>query len=317
MTVSACRGPLLRAFWGQALLPRQAASRGVDVLWGPAHRLPGRLRGNIARIVTIHDLVWRHAPQTMRRQTWLGDRLLMRRAVQAADAIVTDSDATLRSVTEEFGPVGRPSIRIYPGAIALRPNPRIDLSSKLGIDRPYALFVGTPEPRKNLPRLIEAYRSLEPTLRGCCMLVLAGGGGWGDADLVGNIRGFENDIRVVGRIADSELAALYQGCLFTALPSLYEGFGFPILEANAFGRPVLTSDASSMPEVGGEAALLVDPTSTVSIGEGLVRMIADDRFRRGLAAKAEENASRFTWRRFGEQMLAVFEKAVSKRRMAR
>jgi glycosyltransferase involved in cell wall biosynthesis len=317
MTVSACRGPLLRAFWGQTLLPRQAASRGVDVLWGPAHRLPGRLRGDIARVVTIHDLVWRHAPQTMRRQTWLGDRLLMRRAVQAADAVVADSDATLRSLMEGFELGGRPPVRIYPGVIALRPDTRIDLSSRFGIDRPYALFVGTPEPRKNLPRLIEAYRSLEAALRGRCMLVLTGGAGWGDADLANHIRGFENDIRLAGRVADGELAALYQGCLFTVFPSFYEGFGFPIVEANAFGKPVLTSEVSSMPEVGGSAALLVDPTRTASVGEGLARMIADDRFRNELAARAEGNAARFTWRRFGEQMLAVFEKALAKRRTAR
>jgi glycosyltransferase involved in cell wall biosynthesis len=315
-TVSACHGPILRTYWGHTLLPRQAASRGVDVLWGPAHRLPGRVGGKMARVVTIHDLVWRHAPETMRRQTWLGDRVLMRRAVEAADMVVADSDATRQSLMEEFRLHERPPVRIYPGVTALRADAQIDIRSRFGIERPYALFVGTPEPRKNLPRLIEAYCMLAPALRQRCMLVLAGGAGWGTADLARSIQGFESDIRLAGRVSDGELAALYQGCLFAAFPSLYEGFGFPIVEANTSGKPVLASHGSSMPEVGGAAALLVDPGSTASIGEGLARMIADDGLREGLAARAEANAARFTWQHFGEQMLSVFERAVAARRAA-
>lgn len=311
-------GALRRLIWGRTMLPRLAARDGVDVLWGPAHRLPRRLDPAVARVVTIHDLTWRHAPSSMRWRGLLADSLLMRGAVEAADRIAADSTATAEAVAAEF-PASRARIRtVYPGlsAIAAGPSGPSPILSRLGVEAPYMLFVGTLEPRKNLKRLLGAYASLPEEIRARLPLVLAGGQGWGftDPGSIARRLGIERSVRLTGYVDDAELHALYRGARFLAMPSLYEGFGLPIIEANAAGIPVLTSNTSSMPEVAGDAALLVDPLDVSSIAAGLERLACDDNEHARLAARARANASRFDWAKSAEAMESVFEEAILARR---
>ena len=184
------------------------------------------------------------------------------------------------------------------------------------IDRPYFLFVGTLEPRKNLIRLLTAYSLLSESLKDQAMLVIAGGKGWGGIDLndtVSNL-GLRKYVRVLGYVDETMLASLYTNALFLAMPSLYEGFGLPLVEAMVHGTPVLTSDNSSMPEVAGNAGLLVHPFVIPSIKNGLEKLIANHDLRRNLAGNTRENVTRFSWAAAAKQLVSVFEKVISARK---
>ncbi|TIN27372.1 MAG: glycosyltransferase family 4 protein [Mesorhizobium sp.] len=310
------RGPVARTFWGQVVLPTLARRDRIDVFWGPSHRLPFALDNGIGRVVTVHDLVWLHAAQTMRTRTWVGDRLLMKPALKAADVVVADSTATAAALKSEFPWLKSPVRTVYPGTVALPAPDNFSSLEPLGITRPYALFVGTVEPRKNLGNLIKAYGLLPAGTRSGCDLVIVGGSGWKQTGLADMVRagGLEANIRFTGFVDDRTLATLYANCLFLAMPSLYEGFGFPIVEAQSFGKPVLTSNTSSMPEVVGDNAVLVDPNDAGAIAAAFRRLCVDVEFRDGLAVGAQENAGRFTWENHAKDMLQIFEQAIAQRR---
>ncbi|RWM31971.1 glycosyltransferase family 1 protein [Mesorhizobium sp.] len=303
-----------RALWGQAILPAWAARDRVEVFWGPSHRLPLFLDDHIARVVTIHDLVWLHAPETMRARTLIGERLLMKPALRKADVVVADSTATATALTSAFPWLRSPVSTVAPGTAALPAPGDVSRLGPLGITRPYALFVGTLEPRKNLANLIKAYGLLPAGTR--CDLVIVGGKGWKQTRLADQVRGggLEANIKFTGFVDDGVLATLYAHCLFLAMPSLYEGFGFPIVEAQSFGKPVLTSNTSSMPEVAGDNAVLVDPNDTAAISAAFDRLSTDAQFRNGIAVGARENAGRFTWHNHATGMLQIFEQAIRQRR---
>ncbi|MEN3794783.1 glycosyltransferase family 1 protein [Fulvimarina sp. MAC3] len=319
LVVSNYRSPPARMFWGQTVLPRQVASDGVDVFWGPAHRLPARLAAPIPKVLTVLDLVWIHAARTMRRRTYMGERFFMGPAVRAADAIVTISEATARDLLARYELPHDRVETIYPGAAALVEGRDPNLLRRLGLEGGYALFVGTLEPRKNLPRLIDAYSRLEPALRSRCRLALAGGRGWRQqdlADLAARAGLSSGEVIPVGYLNEGELGQLYAHARFIAMPSLYEGFGLPIVEANAFGVPVLTSDRSSMPEVAGRAGRLVNPFDANDIARGFRELVEDNELHATLAAAARENARRFDWGRSTARIVELFERVVAERRQA-
>lgn len=305
-----------RALWGQAILPSWAVRDKVEVFWGPAHRLPLTLDERIARVVTIHDLVWVHAPGTMRARTWVGERLLMKPALRKADVVATDSNATAGALTTEFPWLKSPIRTIAPGTTPLPAPDGFPSLQALGITRPYALFVGTLEPRKNLRNLIKAYGLLPASTRSACDLVIVGGSGWKQTSLGDEVRlgGLETNVRFTGFVDDRTLSTLYANCLFLAMPSFYEGFGFPIVEAQSFGKPVLTSNTSSMPEVAGGSAILVDPGNPEAIASAFGRLCVDAQLRKRIAAGARRNAERFTWESHARGMLDIFEGAIGQRR---
>jgi glycosyltransferase involved in cell wall biosynthesis len=163
--------------------------------------------------------------------------------------------------------------------------------------RPYMIMVGTLEPRKNHARLIEAFHALKRGDAPACDLVFVGKPGWGTDGLVERVRnlGLSSEVHFLPNVPNSDLAALYSGALFTAYPSLYEGFGLPVLEAMACGCPVMTSDRSSMPEIAGDAAVLVDPTSVASILQGLYRLITNEKLRAELSTRGLKQREKFGW----------------------
>lgn len=308
-------GSIQRTIWGQTVLPRIAATDHLDVFWGPAHRLPLRLDSRVPRVVTIHDLVWLYAANTMRPQTWVAETILMKPAIRSACRIVTVSLATAAALREVV-PEASDKIRvIYPGLTHLHGN-KLDSSfdgfaEKHAINRPYGLFVGTLEPRKNLPRLLEAYALLSEETRNKFLLVIAGGQGWRLGDLRALISrlGIQSSVRLTGYVSDADLADLYSNARFLAMPSLYEGFGFPIIEANAAGVPVMTSNSSSMPEVVGDAGLLVVPTDVNSIVAAMNELMNNDQVYDQLKGRARLNAARFSWDKGADALLKVFEDA--------
>ncbi|MCS4091841.1 glycosyltransferase family 1 protein [Rhizobium sp. BK176] len=313
--VSQFNGALPRILWGNTRLPKLARQDQLDILWGPAHRLP--ILGSIAvpQVLTIHDLVWYHASGTMRFRGWLGERVFMGRSIRRADRIVSVSYAT-RSAVAALYPWAEDKIDVvYPGCTPLKSGMSAEILDSQNIDRPFVLFVGTLEPRKNLIGLLEAFAALPESVRAGLLLVIAGGQGWALGDLEAEITRLElsANVRLTGFVSDAELGALYQTAKFLAMPSHYEGFGLPIIEANAAGIPALTSNTSSMPEVGGEAALLVEPSSVQSIADGLERLATDVSLYSKLSSAARANAGRFDWRTSALALSRVFEETLGGR----
>lgn len=313
MRVSAMRGPILRQIWARTVLPAQIRVDRLDLFWGPAHRLPPFLPPNLARVATIHDLVWVHAAETMHPRTRMGERAFMKSSVARADTVVTVSDATARDLVEAFPSLAKDIVTIHAGAGSTTEHSDPADLSAFGIDRPYVLFVGTLEPRKNLKRLLDAWKMLPQPLKDTWRLVIAGGKGWGMASLADEIeaRSLGQTVLQTGYVSEAELSALYENASLLAMPSLYEGFGLPIVEANAYGVPALTSNLSSMPEIAGPDAILIDPHSTASIVAGLVSFMSGERDRTALSAAARANARRFDWNRTADRLMDVFERAIS------
>lgn len=286
--------------------PGFAARERPDLFWGPAHRLPAWLPRATARVVTIHDLAWLRVPGTMRASTrWL-DRTLMPLALRSADRVIAVSGATRDAIVEEFPDVAERVVVVHEACEAM-PAPGAAL-----VDGPYVLCVGTIEPRKNLARLIDAFARAEGDAR----LVIAGGAGWG-TDSPGTMAaraGVPDRVTYLGAVDDATLSTLYAHAAFLAMPSLYEGFGLPILEALWHGTPVLFGDNSSMPEVAGDAGLAVDAGSVDSIAQGLSMLLHDEALRASLAGRARAQAAKFSWDRAARETLAVFDEALAARR---
>lgn len=308
VNVSNYNGPINRIIWGNLILPELIFADRIDVFWGPAHRLPLLKTYNHASVLTVHDLVWKRVGFTMRTSAWLSEKLFMERSINRANRIVAVSRATKTDIENVF-PQAKGKIDIvYPGCNHLKPN--LDILDKLDIDRSFFLFVGTLEPRKNLSRVLEAYSMIPPTIRKQLLFVIAGGKGWKLEQIQSkiNMLGITSDVKLAGFVSDEQLHDLYTHARFLVMPSLYEGFGFPIIEANAHGVPVLTSRISSMPEVAGKAAYLVDPLDVASIHQGLIKLATDEDLYQRLASQAAANARRFSWTKSACALIEVFEK---------
>ncbi|RAX41985.1 glycosyltransferase family 4 protein [Rhizobium tropici] len=310
-------GGLARTIWAQTVLPMSVRRDEIDLFWGPAHRLPQLLDRRIARVVTIHDLAWRHAAATMRFRSRLADRYFMRPAVQLADRVIADSRATAEQLAAEYPGIGRKVRVVYPGLTPLDVGSTVrNALEAFNIDRPFVLFVGTLEPRKNLTNLLKAYALLDQALRNNLLLVVAGGQGWKLGSLKEQISalGVSSSVRLTGYVSDEQLASLYANAKFLAMPSFYEGFGFPIIEANSKGIPVLTSNRSAMPEVAGNAALLVNPANANEISNAMTRLATDTKLQANLASAGPINAARFQWDKSASALLEIFQEAIGKRK---
>ncbi|MCF6281535.1 MAG: glycosyltransferase family 4 protein [Candidatus Polarisedimenticolaceae bacterium] len=303
---------LLRQLWSESYLPMWAKTDEVDVFWGPGHRLPRWLSGNIARVVTIHDLVWIYAAGTMRPLSRILESFQVPFGVNTADEIVADSQATADALITELSACSDKLTVIPLGSPQTVNSSSFEELKVVGINRPYFLFVGTQEPRKNLIRLLIAFSRLSGSLKDQIMFVIAGGKGWGGVKISSTVAelGLTNNVLVLGYVEESTLSSLYANAQFLTMPSLYEGFGLPLVEAMVYGTPVLTSNNSSMPEVAGDAGLLIDAEDIDSIKSGLIEMISNPDVLDKLANNAKTNAARFNWDDSAQQLVSVFEKAI-------
>ena len=316
LRVASAHHRLCRMLWSQSLLPYWASRDAVDVFWGTSHRIPRLLPPRVARVVTIHDLVWLHAGTTMRPLSRVMEEWLMPQAVRMADRVIADSASTAADLEAAFPQLqGRVRV-VHLGPTAMpQPCGRESLQA-LGINRPYLLFVGTLEPRKNLVRLLEAFGRIPESLKDHFQLVIAGGKGWGNIDLNSLVRclKLEKSVCLAGFVTDEQLATLYAHAYTLVMPSLYEGFGLPLLEAMSFGVPVVTSDISSLPEVAGNAAILVDPFDVGSIVAGIAQVLTNNSLHAVLSANAKGRAELFSWDKAATEVLEIFQEAVEERR---
>jgi glycosyltransferase involved in cell wall biosynthesis len=295
--------------FAQATFGRWAWQDRADLFWSPRHHLPAGL-GDMPSALTIHDLVWRKAPQTMMRLGWLIERMLMPASLRRANVVLVPSRSTADDIADEF-PDCAPKVRITPLASTLRRPPAGGTSHTPS--RAYMLFVGTLEPRKNLCAIIDAF--LEVTRGGQAThdLVIAGGSGWKNRDILGRLRDPHTARRAfyVGTPSDDCLMRLYEGADFVVAPSVYEGFGLQIAEALEFGKPVITSNLSSMPEVAGDAGILVDPRSVSEIADAMTRLMTDREEHSTLQARALARSKHFSWTQSAAATLAALERAAA------
>ena len=263
-------------------------------------------------VVTVHDLAFRPYPRLFPARWLVLYRLGTRRAARRADAIIVPSESTKRDlVRHERVDPGR--VHVVPLAASL-PRSQTDFDERLHrlkVKRPYILFVGTLEPRKNLVRLVQAYRHAVARGRFEHTLVLAGPLGWRSEPLLREIR-FPGPGQVIltGRATPAELDGLYRGADLFVYPSLYEGFGLPVLEAMARGVPTIASTASSLPEVVGEAAFGVEPRSVPGLASAIERLLTDTAEAERLAKAGLARADEFSWDRTADETLAVYRRVL-------
>lgn len=306
---------LTKMIWSQTKLPLLANRDCIDLFWGPTHRLPRFLNKSIPRVLTIHDLVWLEAPQTMRPLSLFAEKRLMPEAINLADLLMVDSQSTAEGIAKFF-PQHIQKIRVVKlGVSELITSPFTVSLSEFAITKPYFLFVGTIEPRKNLERLLHAFAILPKFYQDQFSIVIVGGQGWGAIDLQAIIKkhSLQKSVKILGYVTDEQLASLYAQARFLAMPSLYEGFGLPLVEAMQYGTPLLTSNAGSMPEVAGDAAVLVNPLSIQSISKALERMLSDDVLLSTLRNNASMQVKSFTWKKCASETMSVFQDAIALR----
>jgi glycosyltransferase involved in cell wall biosynthesis len=287
-----------------------------DVFWGPAHRLPLWLPSSTKAVVTVHDLAWMKAPETMRKGGRFLDRVMMPPSVKRAAVIITVSQSTANELISLW-PDSEGKILVTPLGPSLFRDPVSLKSLGFGlVERGYFLFVGTIEPRKNLERLLRAHALGAAGRIDWPPLIVVGGEGWGLDSLSSLVKriGCDRSTMLLGRVSDRDLAALYANAIAFLMPSIYEGFGLPIVEAMSFGTPVLTSNTSSMPEVVGDAGILVDPLSVDSIYAGLSEMLDNTAHRQFLSCRAKERSLAYSWDKTAQLTLGALVKLASLRK---
>ena len=303
--------PFIGSLWAQFKVPLMLRRHGIDLFWSPRHHLPVFCPAEVKQVVTIHDLVWKFYPRTMRKLNYLLDSRLMPVSVKQADAVICVSHATAADLAAEI-PAAAGKIEVIWSGSTLFSEAADDAGCDLGemnIHQPYVLFVGTIEPRKNLRRLLEAYAMMPENIRQEYLLVIVGGAGWGGDDIVRWSRELKVHDRLclLGYLSSEKLSTLYRCAAVLAMPSLYEGFGLPLLEAMAVGTPVITSNVSSMPEVVGDAAVLVDPHNVQDISKGLTKLLANSTLRETMAAAGQQRAKSFSWDSAASRTLDLLE----------
>ncbi len=304
------------------LLPRLLKRRGTDLFHSTNFLCP-LLPGGPRMVVTVHDLIplkFPHfTPRAKKTRFNFAFRWLLRRSLARADRVIAVSRHTRSDLIGETGlDAGRIAV-VYNG-IDERYRPREPsgtrelLKERYGIDRPYFLFVGRLDPYKNLPRLIEAYarycrrNGSAPDL----IIVAAPDPRYPDPrDLASRLNLGSRFKMVEGVREEDDLVSFYNGAVALVLPSLYEGFGLPPLEAMACGTPVICSDRASLPEVVGDAAVLVDPERTEAIADALGRVAADPGLRQSLGEKGLRRAAAFSWEKTAEATAAVYREIMS------
>lgn len=271
-------------------------------------------------VMTVHDLATRLFPETHRPEVIASYEFSFAFARDRADHIIADSESTRQGVIENLG-IAPDRVTTVPLAArvtlpkSVSPEAVDAVRQRFGLpgDTRYVLAGGSLEPRKNLPRLIEAFGRLiqqEPGL-GDLRLALAGAR-WHGASAVEEAiarLGLRERVVTLGYVSDLDLAALMSGCACFAYVSLYEGFGLPVLEAMTLGAPVVTSNSSSLPEVAGDAALQVDPTDIDAIAGAIRRVLVDSELATSLRAKGRVQAAKFSWRRTAEEHLRIYREA--------
>lgn len=294
--------------WTHLRLSWEVARRSPDLLFVPAHVLP--LVRPRRTVVTIHDLGYLFFPHAHTPRRRLELHLSTAWNVRKATRVIAVSQATKDDLVRRYGvPAGRVRVVHHGVTSRFRPTDAPAVLARYGLPQRYLLYLGTLQPRKNIERLLQAYARLSP---GAPPLVLAGARGWYFERIARAVDELELRERLFfpGYVADEDVPAILSAATALVYPSLYEGFGLPALEAMACGTPVITARSSSLPEVVGEAGLLVDPLNVEELSESMERLLADASLREELRRQGLERARSFTWERCARETMAVLEEAL-------
>lgn len=304
-----------RILWEQAFQPLSLRARDIDLIHCPMHVVPF-LSGR-KKVVTVHDLAFLAFPSVHKQWNRLYLTLFTRWSVAQADRIIAVSESTRRELSRLLR-VPLSKVTVVHNGVDSRFRPALpetvqSFRNKSGLPDRFILFLGTLEPRKNVETLVRAFAMARPDLPEGMKLVLAGGKGWGYEAIFRLVEQLELGGQVLfpGFVADADLPELYSAAEVFAYPSIYEGFGLPPLEAMACGTPVLASNVSSVPEVVGDAGLLVNPKDPAALAENIVRLAADSALRASLTKKGLERARRFSWEMTAAGTVAVYRDAMS------
>ena len=304
-----------RMWWGARDLPAILRRIKPSVFWGPAHRLSSAAACVAPSVLTVHDLVWKFAPDTMLHHRRLGDELLMTRALAQADQIIAVSERTALDLKAAF-PGLRSKIAVIPNIVRPLPEPEdISVLWSAGIRGGYCLFVGTVEPRKNLARSIRAYLGLPQEVRQQLQFVIAGAMGWKNGEIQELLKNRESGVIFLGSVTEQRLATLYAHCQFVVMLSLYEGFGYPAIEAKQFGKLLLTSQNTSMSDIAGPGTVLADPLNEASITAGFKQCVLD--VRETAPSPLRAHAAQFEADVVTPSLVQVFEAAILLRQQRR
>ena len=290
--------------------PIAKVTASMDVIHTPILLVPPKkrihLKPQTPLVVSVFDMSIQMFPQHHTRQLRLFVESGLRRAVQDADAFVAISENTKRDLVRLTG-VPPSRVFVTPLAAEARFTPRTDNGAlaRYGIEPPYILYVGTLEPRKNIGMLLRAFAALKDI---GTTLVLAGAKGWMYDELFVTLEklNLRDRVKTVGFVANDDLPILYSQAQAFIYPSLFEGFGLPVLEAMQCGTPVITTNSSSLPEVSGDAALVVSPEDTEGLANALARILSEPALRDDLRGRSLEQAARFSWRRTAELTAEVY-----------
>jgi glycosyltransferase involved in cell wall biosynthesis len=301
-------------YWEQVYLPIMPILRNVDLLHCPVSALP--FWAPCKTVVTVYDLTFKFFPETMKWLSRLYWSYFLTKSIKKADKIIVPSRSTSTALQQVFS-ISSDRIVIIEASCPERffyrkPLEVIEATKRrYNIKGKYILTVGTLEPRKNITTLLEAFSIVKKEL--AIQLVIVGRRGWLDQAIYKKIKelSINEDVVFTGYVLDEDLPALYQGAEVFVFPSLYEGFGLPPLEAMASGTPVVASNSSSIPEVVGDAGILVDPRDIEGFAYAIVKLCTDASYRAMLSTKGQQRAHHFTLERMGEKMVEVYREVSS------
>lgn len=308
----------------QIYFPRIIEKQNLDLMHFPHFNVPLLYKGRY--VITIHDLTL-HAHKTVRASTKSAltyqfkhflYKFIIKRAANRALKIIVPSSFTKKDVVK--------ILKIKPEKVAvtleggpsqqlLKSKPDFEVLNKFNINKPYIFYVGNCYPHKNIEKLAKATAILHEKQGKDIFLVLAGKEDEFYLRLNKFLRenGYENFVKILGFVTDSELSALYQKASVYPFPSLNEGFGLPPLEAMAFGVPVATSNISCLPEICGEAAVYFDPHSSKDIAEKLNLVLSNEKLRKKLIEKGKQQVKKYSWAKMAQETLKVYEESISKK----
>lgn len=281
------RGP----FWEQIILPRGIMKNGI--LWSPTNTGPLAIKN---QVVTIHDLSPIDHPEWFSSRFAAWYQFLLPRLTRRVEKIITDSNFTLSRLVEVLN-IPEEKVQVIPLGVSdnFQPinQPALEqIQAKYNLTKPYILSLGSLEPRKNIIGITQAWNRINHDFPEFELVIV------GDTGFPFKDPGIDRSIsrlRLLGRIADQDLPGLYSGALCFVYPSVYEGFGLPVLEAMACGAPVITSNTTSLPEVAGDACLLINPHSSEDISEAILKVLQDGNLRETLRIKGIHRAREFSW----------------------
>lgn len=296
-------------FWTVFALGPATRSDRLDVFFSPTHY--GPLTTGCPQVITVLDVSYKRFPELFKKRDLLQLNLWGGYSVRHASKIITISNSSKDDIIKEYGvPEAKVEV-VYPGIkqearIMNQESRKTNIEEKYGIKNPYILFVGTLQPRKNIVRLVEAFSRLkEENLK----LVVIGRRGWKFEEILEAPKkfGVEGSVCFLENVGDEDLPEFYKNAELFVLPSLYEGFGLPILEAMKCGCPVATSNVSSLPEAGGDAAIYFDPENVEEIASTIEKVLSNKKLRDDMIRKGHEQVRKFSWEKSAREVLEVLE----------